>query len=623
MQCSARMWLRFAVVLLGCISLGSSNGIPPAATEPPKLWIAILARNVGQHLPYFLWCLDRQSFPQHRISLWIRVARSSMDSTTEQWSSWATSNRPFYASIDFDFDDEDDEALSAPASDWQTSTACDWRPHCWSNERFKRMIRLRQQALESAYAGHADRFLSIDTDVFLINPDTIQTLIDQGLPIVAPLIHSFNSWEVNFWGGVDALGYYKGSSTYYPIVRYAVRGLFRVPAVHSVYLIDLTQVNLDQISYVPRGNDRPVDDVVAFAASARAAGVGQYLLNKESYGLMLPYQDADSTYRDDIELFKKLHEQFLANNNPLAKFLLESILSDVGSEYLTEKAEEYAAPTLFNSGDKSDQWHVHQQIELCGSAAVLDSETPIQMNAQDAPPQFGHCTWATSARLRYRGIGVEHVWTKDLHVTLFHNLITDDEAAALKSEATPMMERSVVHDTRTGLMVEADYRTQDVAWIPEPDHHQVIKHVNNRMHDVTGLSLKSAEELQVGCYDMNGGQYEAHFDFQNPDHMLERHEWRGNRLATMLIYLSDDYEMGHTVFTRAGISVPPTKNTGVFWYNLASPTSTTRKPNVASKHAGCPAFPSGTTDTKSKWVVNKWFREVYNDHKGRQTRVRY
>ena len=39
---------------------------------------------------------------------------------------------------------------------------------------------------------------------------------------------------------------------------------------------------------------------------------------------------------------------------------------------------------------------------------------------------------------------------------------------------------------------------------------------------------------------------------------------------------------------------------GVFWYNLASPTSTTRKPNVASKHAGCPAFLSGTTDTKSK-----------------------
>ena len=48
-----------------------------------------------------------------------------------------------------------------------------------SNERFKRMIRLRQQALEAAYAGHADRFLSIDTDVFLINPDTIQTLADQ------------------------------------------------------------------------------------------------------------------------------------------------------------------------------------------------------------------------------------------------------------------------------------------------------------------------------------------------------------------------------------------------------------------------------------------------------------
>ena len=59
-----------------------------------------------------------------------------------------------------------------------------------SNERFKRMIRLRQQALESAYAGHADRFLSIDTDVFLINPDTIQTLVDQVQPPIAPQLAS-------------------------------------------------------------------------------------------------------------------------------------------------------------------------------------------------------------------------------------------------------------------------------------------------------------------------------------------------------------------------------------------------------------------------------------------------
>ena len=48
----------------------------------------------------------------------------------------------------------------------------------------------------------------------------------------------------------------------------------------------------------------------------------------------------------------------------------------------------------------------------------------------------------------------------------------------------------------------------------------VLKEVADLQIPKAGAVLMTAEELQVGSYDMNGGQYEAHFDFQNPEHML-------------------------------------------------------------------------------------------------------
>ena len=58
--------------------------------------------------------------------------------------------------------------------------------------------------------------------------------------------------------------------------------------------------------------------------------------------------------------------------------------------------------------------------------------------------------------------------------------------------------------------------------------------------------LLTAEELQVGSYDMNGGQYEAHFDFQNPDHMLERHGKTVGLQPPELVYTMQN---SHTVTT--------------------------------------------------------------------------
>ena len=77
----------------------------------------------------------------------------------------------------------------------------------------------------------------------------------------------------------------------------------------------------------------------------------------------------------------------------------------------------------------------------------------------------------------------------------------------------------------------------------------------------------------------------------------------GNRLATVLLYLSDVERGGHTVFTEIGLSLPPLKGSGVFWYNLHRNGTGFHN----TRHASCPVV-SG-----SKWVANKWVRMRGNE----------
>jgi len=93
-----------------------------------------------------------------------------------------------------------------------------------------------------------------------------------------------------------------------------------------------------------------------------------------------------------------------------------------------------------------------------------------------------------------------------------------------------------------------------------------------------------------------GGHYEPHFDFARP-HEVTFEEWRGNRIATVIFYMSDVHAGGRTVFNAIGVGSPPEKGSCIVWYNLLQ----NGEGDYNTKHAGCPVL-SG-----NKWVVNKWF----------------
>ena len=106
----------------------------------------------------------------------------------------------------------------------------------------------------------------------------------------------------------------------------------------------------------------------------------------------------------------------------------------------------------------------------------------------------------------------------------------------------------------------------------------------------------ASEYFQVANYGV-GGHYGIHWDAFNL-HKTDQGQEMGDRIATLMAYLSDVQVGGNTVFPMLGLSVRPEKGSDLFWVNL--------KPlghsEPLSLHGGCPVV------VGSKWISNKWIK---------------
>ncbi|MBN3322184.1 P4HA1 hydroxylase, partial [Atractosteus spatula] len=191
----------------------------------------------------------------------------------------------------------------------------------------------------------------------------------------------------------------------------------------------------------------------------------------------------------------------------------------------------------------------------------------------------------------------EDEWDRP-RIVRYLDIISDHEIEKIKELAKPRLRRATISNPITGVLETAHYRISKSAWLTAYEH-PMIERVNQRIQDLTGLDVSTAEELQVANYGV-GGQYEPHFDFgrkDEPDAFKEL--GTGNRIATWLFYMSDVAAGGATVFPEVGAAVWPKKGTAVFWYNLFA----SGEGDYSTRHAACPVL------VGNKWVSNKWIHE--------------
>uniref|UniRef100_A0A8R1I1G2 procollagen-proline 4-dioxygenase n=2 Tax=Caenorhabditis japonica TaxID=281687 RepID=A0A8R1I1G2_CAEJA len=185
---------------------------------------------------------------------------------------------------------------------------------------------------------------------------------------------------------------------------------------------------------------------------------------------------------------------------------------------------------------------------------------------------------------------------------LFKEVISDSEIEAIQELAKPKLARATVHDSATGKLVTATYRISKSAWLKAWEH-EVVERVNQRIDLMTNLEMETAEELQIANYGI-GGHYDPHFDHAKKEESKSFESLgTGNRIATVLFYMSQPSHGGGTVFTEVKSTVLPTKNDALFWYNLYKQGDG----NSDTRHAACPVL------VGIKWVSNKWIHEKGNE----------
>ncbi|KAG9149034.1 hypothetical protein Leryth_010641 [Lithospermum erythrorhizon] len=206
-----------------------------------------------------------------------------------------------------------------------------------------------------------------------------------------------------------------------------------------------------------------------------------------------------------------------------------------------------------------------------------------------------------------RGEQWSEILSWEPRASLYHFL---EECEYLINLAKPHMVKSTVVDSKTGKSTDSRVRTSSGTFLRR-GRDKIIRSIEKRIADYTFIPVDHGEGLQVLHYEV-GQKYEPHFDY-----FLDEFNTKngGQRIATVLMYLSDVEEGGETVFPSAngnfnstpgwnelsecakrGLSVKPRLGDALLFWSMR-PDATL---DPTSLHGGCPVIRG------NKWSSTKW-----------------
>ncbi|XP_050229923.1 probable prolyl 4-hydroxylase 10 [Mercurialis annua] len=195
---------------------------------------------------------------------------------------------------------------------------------------------------------------------------------------------------------------------------------------------------------------------------------------------------------------------------------------------------------------------------------------------------------------------------------VYHNFLTKEECEYLINLAKPNMQKSTVVDNETGKSKDSRVRTSSGTFL-QRGRDKKIREIEQRIADFAFIPVEHGEGLQVLHYEI-GQKYEPHFDYFSDEFNTRN---GGQRIATVLMYLSDVEEGGETVFPAAkgnfsavpwwnelsecgkkGLSVKPKMGDALLFWSMNPDASL----DPSSLHGGCAVIKG------NKWSATKWMR---------------
>jgi len=174
------------------------------------------------------------------------------------------------------------------------------------------------------------------------------------------------------------------------------------------------------------------------------------------------------------------------------------------------------------------------------------------------------------------------------------------ECAWLIEVARRRLEVAFVNDPATGRRVADPARTNRGAAFPVDQTDCVIELIRQRLSLVIGIPVQCFEVSQVLHYDP-GQEFKPHHDYLEPNAEGYREELNrnGQRIATALVYLNQDYEGGGTQFPKLGVTHRGKTGDALIFANV-DPAG---RGDPQTLHAGLPPTRG------EKWIFSQWIRE--------------
>ncbi len=178
-------------------------------------------------------------------------------------------------------------------------------------------------------------------------------------------------------------------------------------------------------------------------------------------------------------------------------------------------------------------------------------------------------------------------------VAACRNFLSAAECDYLRARGEPTLQPSVVIDPATGKSIPHPIRTSDGTMFGVHDEDPVINALNRRIAALSGTRPEQGEPLQLLRYGV-GGEYRAHMDGITAE--------PNQRVLTVLVYLSEDYDGGETCFPRTGLRFRGRKGDALLFRN----TGADEQPDPLSLHAGLPVT-RGTKLLATRWIRKSRF----------------
>lgn len=193
----------------------------------------------------------------------------------------------------------------------------------------------------------------------------------------------------------------------------------------------------------------------------------------------------------------------------------------------------------------------------------------------------------------------ENILNKEPYISQFHKMFTNDECdfAIATSEKSNKFKRSGTYNGELRKSEILDWRTSS-SFVDDDDAFDSIRKkcyelIKDKFSKINNFNINHFEKVQIQRY--NVGEYVmGHTDYFN----CGRHVTNNDKIATLIIYLNDDFTGGETSFDFLNIKVKPEKGSALFFlYNYDE--------NVKnqSKHQGLPITEG------IKYIITCWIRE--------------